>query len=93
MSILILLAFLTGAVLGMRFKVFVLAPAFVFAAIAVFAAGIVRGDSLRAMLVAGMLALISLQIGYLGGILTRYAVTLARAGSRRKTSLQAQSIR
>ncbi len=93
MSILILLVCLTGTVLGMRFKVFILAPAIGFTIVAVFAAGMARGDGLSAILVGGLLALICLQMGYLGGVLTRYIMTLARAGSRRKAPLQTESAR
>jgi hypothetical protein len=91
MSMLVLLVFLTGAVLGMKFKVFVLAPAMGLAAIAGFATGMIRGDSLHAILLACTLTLIALQMGYLGGILTRYAMTLARNSSRRKASLHLES--
>ena len=90
---LILLVCLTGAVLGMRFKVLILAPAIGVTIIAVFAAGMARGEDLPAILLAGLLALICLQIGYLGGVLTRYTMTLARAGSRRKAPLQTESAR
>lgn len=92
MAILILLVFLSGAVLGMRFKILILAPAAAGVIVAAVATGMVRGENLSAVLLAGLLAIICLQIGYLGGILTRYTITLARAGSR-KTSLQTESAR
>ena len=91
MSMLILLVFLTGAVLGLRFRIFVLAPAAGVTLVAVCATGIARSDGLIVILLAGMLALICLQIGYLGGILTRYTMLLAHARSQRKASLQAES--
>ena len=93
MYTLILLVCLTGAVLGMRFKVLILAPAIGVTIIAVFAAGMARGVDLPAILLAGLLALICLQTGYLGGVLTRYTMTPARPRSRRKAPLQTESPR
>jgi hypothetical protein len=95
MSTLILLVFLTGAVLGLRFKVLILAPAIGLALIVVVAMAIARGDGVASILLAGALASVCLQVGYLGGILTRYTMTLARVRSRTrrdsKASLQAES--
>lgn len=89
MSMLVLLTVVIGALLGLKFKVFILAPAVGFAIVAVVAIGMVRGEDLLAILLAALMALIGLQIGYLGGILTRYAFTSARAETRRKASLRA----
>jgi hypothetical protein len=93
MYTLFLLVCLTGAVLGMRLKVLILAPAIGATVIAVFAAGIARGEDIPAILLAGLLALICLQIGYLGGVLIRYTMTPARARSRRQAPLQTESPR
>jgi len=94
MSMLILLVSLIGAVLGLRFKVLILIPAIGFTIIAAVATGIAGGNGLLAILLAGVLASTCLQIGYLGGILARYSITLARAGSSpRKDSIQAESAR
>jgi hypothetical protein len=93
MSMLILLVFLLGAVLGMRFKVLILIPAIASVMIAILAGGVARGDSVSAILIAVVLASICLQIGYLSGIATRYGIALARAGRLRKASLQAESAR
>ena len=93
MPMLTLLVFLTGAVLGLRFKVLILAPAMGLAILAVIATGMACGYSLPALLIAGVLALVCLQFGYLGGVLTRYAITLARAGSQPKASFRPESAR
>jgi hypothetical protein len=93
MYTLLLLVCLTGAVLGMRLKVLILAPAMGATIVAVLAAGMARGQDLPAILVAGLLALICLQIGYLGGVLIRYTMSPARAGSRRQAPLQIESPR
>lgn len=93
MSVLVPLVFLTGVLLGLRFRIFILAPAFGFAIVVVVATGTVRGEDPFSILLAALLALVSLQIGYVGGILTRYAFTLARAEIRRKASLRVESVR
>jgi hypothetical protein len=80
MSVFIPVLFLAGAVLGMRFRVFILIPAIGFAMVVVLAAGIASGASLAAILTAAVLASICLQFGYLGGIGTRYSMALIRAG-------------
>jgi len=91
MFIPILLVFLAGAVLGLRFKVLALVPAMGLAIIAIAATGMARGYGVPAILIAAVLGLICVQIGYIGGLLTRYAMTLARAGSRSKASIPAES--
>jgi hypothetical protein len=92
MSMLALLSFLIGALLGMRFKVLILVPISL-AITAVVVIAIARGDGLSTMLLAEALVLCCLQIGYLGGLLTRYMLVLARAASMRRSSLQANSAR
>jgi hypothetical protein len=93
MSILIPLAFLSGVVLGLRFNVFALAPGIVLTSIAALAMGIARGESLGSTLLGELLALIALQIGYVGGILAHCALTLTRTGAHRKAPLQAEPLR
>jgi hypothetical protein len=93
MSTLILVIFLTGAVLGMRFKVLILAPAMGLAILAVIAIGVACAYGIPDTLFAGVLALICVQVGYLSGLLTRYTIALARAGSKRKASVQAETVR
>jgi hypothetical protein len=90
---LILLVFLLGAVLGMRFKVLILIPAIAFALIAILVGGVARADSVSAILIAIVLTSIGLQIGYLSGIATRYSIALARAERLRKASVQARPAR
>jgi hypothetical protein len=93
MSMLVLLAFFLGAVLGVRFKVFILIPVTGLALIAIFAVGAARGNSISATLIAGVLTLCCLQIGYILGIIALYSVTLARAERQRKASVQVESAR
>ena len=92
MSILALLSFLVGALLGMRFKVLILIPVCL-AINAVVAIAIARGAALSTMLLADALVLCCLQLGYLGGIFMRYTLVLARAASIRRASPQTGSAR
>lgn len=82
MSTLVLPVFLTGALLGMRFKVLVLIPAVGLAVMAVIWVGTLRGDGVAAVFLQATLAWSCLQIGYLCG------VALAHIGHPRKVSLQ-----
>jgi hypothetical protein len=93
MAIIVLLVFLLGAVLGMRFKVLILIPVIAFALISIVAGGIGSGDSFWAALTAAVLASVCLQIGYLGGTVTRHTMALARAQRLRKTSRQVEPAR
>lgn len=90
MSVLTLLAFLTGTVLGMRFKVLILIPAIGLASIATLVDGIAHSHSASVILIASALASICLQIGYLCGIITRYVFAVARTPSRHKATLYAE---
>ena len=74
---------LIGAVLGMRFKVrvlFLVAP-FAFAVTAVIV-GLAQA-AVEPALLAGVLAVLMIQIGYLGGLLTRWSVAAARISPKR----------
>jgi hypothetical protein len=74
----ILFSSLVGAVLGTRFKVQVLLPGVPLAFMT--AAGIIGITQavIAPALLAGVLAAIALQIGYLGGLFTRWSVAAAR---------------
>lgn len=93
MSTVILLAFLLGAVLGMRFKVFILIPAIGLIFIAILAGAIACGSGMASTLIAAVLASSSLQIGYVLGTIAQYSVALARAERLRKASLQIRTAR
>jgi len=86
MSTLILLATLLGAVVGMRFKVFIVFPAIGVALIVILAHGIARGTSVSGILIAVLVASSCLQVGYIFSLVARYGIALARSG--RKVSLR-----
>ena len=85
---LILLAVLVGAVLGLRFRVLVLVPAL---GCAILASLFFSHDLAHGALTT-LFAVIGMQMGYLGGIVTRHVLVLVRAGRiwpqspRQKTS-------
>jgi hypothetical protein len=91
MVMLILLTLCIGALLGARYKVLILAPFIGLSSITILAAGIARGDNASAILIAAVLALISLQIGYFCGIFTRYGV--ADAQSRHSAAVHQEPAR
>lgn len=78
----VLCSSLVGAVLGIRFKVQVLFLAVPFAFVAT--AGIVgvAHFAVEPALLAGIAAAVALQIGYLGGLLTRFSIAAARIPPR-----------
>jgi uncharacterized protein YqgC (DUF456 family) len=80
MSTLVLLSILLGALLGMRFKVFVLIPAIAFALIVILAYGTAFRIGLSGIFLAIAVASSCLQIGYMFSLLARYGATLAREG-------------
>jgi hypothetical protein len=93
MSILIPMIFLSGAVLGLKFKLFALVPAMALTALVVPMIGMALAQSLSSVLLGGLLALVALQIGYVGGILARYTMTEAQTRAHRKTPFQVESLR
>jgi hypothetical protein len=93
MSALILLTLLTGAVLGMRFKVLILVPAIGSALVIIVVGDLAGGSGLFHTLILAMLAATGLQMGYLCGALTRQTVLLARAESSRKFPLRSGAVR
>jgi hypothetical protein len=60
-----------GALLGQRFKVFILVPACMAAILAIVSLGIMRGESASALALAIVLVVTSLQMGYLAGTVGR----------------------
>jgi hypothetical protein len=73
-----LLSLLTGAVLGMRFKVFVLLPAIFVIAASILAIEVATSHTAGWAGIVVAAAVVTLQIGYLCGVAVRYALALAR---------------
>jgi hypothetical protein len=85
MVILIMIGILVGAVLGLRFKVLVLVPVVCGALAVVVVNGIARGDGLWQLVLAMTVIAISLQLGYVLGIVVRFVMVAARPNHGRVT--------
>ena len=73
MIILAMTAIIIGALLGQRFKVFILVPAIAISSAATFGIGMAHNSSLWSSLLATVLAISALQMGYLGGAVLRFS--------------------
>ena len=82
MMLIAMTVMLIGAVLGLRFKVFVLLPATVLSLAASLCAGIAHSDSPWSILLTAALALATLQIGYLAGSVVNASATTQPGLSR-----------
>jgi hypothetical protein len=82
MLMLLIITLVSGALLGLMFKVFILAPAIGCAFIAIISAGVAQSESFVTIAVALAIATIGLELGFLGGILTRHGFFVVRTSSR-----------
>ena len=82
---------LIGAVLGTRFRVLVLFPAMVLGFALVAAVAAFKGSAMSSAVLAAAIYAIALQVGYLGGLFTRYCMAAVRVASRR--SLRSTAVR
>jgi hypothetical protein len=71
-------ALLTGAILGLRFKVLILLPATIIGSAATLGAGMAQSNTAWSVLLALALVISALQIGYFGGALIHFAGTRDR---------------
>jgi len=74
----VVLNILFGAVLGMRFKVFVLFPAIAVGAALTASVAAMQGTGVWSTVVATALSIVGLQLGFLGGVVTRHFVAASR---------------
>ena len=82
---------LIGAVLGTRFRVQVLFPAAIFSLVTVAAVAAFKGSAVSSAILAIIVSVFSLQIGYLGGLFTRFSMAASRVTSLR--SLPSTTVR
>ena len=87
MIMVLLVCLLAGAVLGQRFKVFILFPAMVPAFVFAILVAAMHGASASRLLATALMAGASLQIGYLGGIGIRHLAVAERASRSRFPTL------
>jgi hypothetical protein len=78
MIILAMTAIIIGALLGQRFKVFILVPAIAIGSAATFGIGMAHNNSLWSIVLTMVLAMSALQMGYLGGVIIRFVSAGAR---------------
>jgi hypothetical protein len=83
MLILAIGCFLIGAVLGLRFTVWILVPGIAFGLFSALAAGIAHRHDLGTIALTMVLIAIGLQLGYLAGTGLHYLVDAARAARPR----------
>ena len=79
MIMVLLVCLLAGAVLGQRFKVFILFPAMVPALFFALVVAAMHGATVWGLVATALIAAASLQIGYLGGIGVRHLAVAERA--------------
>lgn len=74
---------LIGAVLGTRFRVQILFPAATVGCATIATVALLGGSAVSSAIVAAIICVISLQIGYLGGLFTRFYMAASRITSHR----------
>jgi hypothetical protein len=92
MPTLVILSFLLGAVLGMRFKVLILLPVTASAVVFDTVSGIANGAYASTVFIAVVLTAICLQFGYFCGIMTRYSMVPARTLKSSEISRQVETV-
>jgi hypothetical protein len=78
MTTIALFGTLTGAVLGLRFRVLILFPAIALACLPVIVMSLAGAIDWRSGALAIVVAAVTLQVGYLAGIATRFLLAAAR---------------
>jgi hypothetical protein len=74
---------LIGAVLGTRFRIQILFPATVLGFLIVAAVAAFKGPPISSTIAAAIVFATALQVGYLGGLFTRFCLAAARLSSYR----------
>ena len=78
MMMLAMTAMCIGTLLGLRFKVFILVPAIIIGSAAALGIWIAHSISLWSALLAMVMAMTTLQMGYLSGTIIRFVIARAR---------------
>ena len=79
----VIFGFVAGAILGSRFRVFVLAPAMLFASVSTVSVSFANGVNLLTSFLAVLAVLASLQCGYVGGAVAAYFAARIKLPHRR----------
>jgi predicted permease len=83
----LLISLLFGAVLGQRFRVFIVLPAILPAVVFATIVAASQGMTARQILATAVIAVTSLQIGYLAGVAIRHFLAAERASRLRPRQL------
>ena len=75
----VIIHFLAGVALGLRFKVLILVPAVTLTMLFAAIVGVARGDMFWSIAIAMILLVTAIQVGYLAGILIRAKIASVRA--------------
>ena len=87
MTVILIIGTITGLVLGLRFSVFVLAPAIFSSLTGLITIGVLNGHDARTITLMILAALASVQVGYLTSCVFQASLS-SRAVDRRKSSWQ-----
>ena len=90
MTILIIFCALVGAIIGLRFQVYVLVPVIVAAILCAAVIAVAQGDHVWAIIFTALPSAVSLQVGYLCGSFARFILADLR-GQRRTLSPSASA--
>ena len=82
-----MMTLLIGALLGLRFRVFILVPAIVVGSAAILSVGMARSDGIWPTLLAMLLAITALQVGYLSGAVIQFLVAKARVSKNSRGTI------
>lgn len=83
MIMIMLASSLVGAVLGIRFRIHVMAPAVLLGLITIAIIAVVEGAAISSALATMAVYVVAMQLGYLGGLFARFCMAAARVPSHR----------
>jgi hypothetical protein len=83
-------SWLVGAVLGLRFRLLALVPFVLIGIVTITTAPLLCVTTLQTTISAEIIFIVAIQFGYVGGLLTRAAITASRAPAAHRRSLTAR---
>jgi len=83
----VIIHFLAGVALGLRFKVLILVPAVTLTMLFAAIVGVARGDMFWSIAIAMILLVTSIQVGYLVGILIRAKIERSERRSQCRSAV------
>ena len=83
----VIIHFLAGVALGLRFKVLILVPAVTLTMLFAAIVGVARGDMFWSIAIAMILLVTAIQVGYLAGILIRAKIECSERRSQCRSAV------